>query len=63
MINVVRRKAQVEELKARYGQDTHIVVFDGSNESEAVAQVNTITQNKGVNIGNYPINDHRSASQ
>ncbi len=53
LINVVRRKAQIEELKARYGSDTHVVVFDGSNEDEALAEVNAITQNKGVNYGKY----------
>ena len=52
MINVVRRKAQVDELKARYGAETHVVVFDGQNEAEAIAHVNAITKNKGVNIGN-----------
>ncbi len=52
LINVVRRRAQIEELKARYGNDTHVVVFDGQNETEALAQVNSITANKGVRYGN-----------
>ncbi len=51
MINVVRRKEQVEQLKARYGAETQVVVFDGSNEVEALAEVNAITSNKGINIG------------
>lgn len=51
LINVVRRHAQIEELKARYGADIHVVAFDGSNENEALAQVNAITENKGVKYG------------
>jgi NADPH:quinone reductase-like Zn-dependent oxidoreductase len=47
----VRRSEQVAELKKEFGQDTHVVVFDGNNSDEALQQINEITNKRGVNFG------------
>jgi len=47
----VRRQEQVEELKKEFGEDTHVVVFDGSNSEETLKQIKQITSNRGVNYG------------
>jgi NADPH2:quinone reductase len=51
LINLVRRSEQVEELKKEFGQDTHVVVYDGNNSDEALKQINEITNKRGVNFG------------
>ncbi len=53
LINVVRRVSQVDELKARYGNDIHVLAFDGSNEAQFLQQINQLTQGKGINYSKF----------
>jgi NADPH:quinone reductase-like Zn-dependent oxidoreductase len=48
---LVRRPAQIKELKDRYGDQIHVVAFDGTNDREAANEINVITQNEGVQYG------------
>lgn len=54
LINVVRREAQVEELKALGAE--HVVVYNGENDKEADEKIKSITGGKGVQIGMYTFN-------
>lgn len=53
MISIVRRAAQVDELKSRYGSDIHVLALDGYNEAQVIEEINKITNGKGVNYGMY----------
>lgn len=49
LINVVRREAQIEELKALGAE--HVIVYNGENDKEVEEQVQTITGGKGIKVG------------
>lgn len=48
LINLVRREAQAEELRA---MGATVVVYDGENDQEAEEKIRSLTQSKGVAFG------------